>query len=49
MECLAYKGNSDITKGSSSVDATLSEASGAVHTTIEETGTFHESEKCYWW
>ena len=39
MECLAYKGNSDITSGSS-VDATLSGSSGAVHTTIEETGTF---------
>ena len=39
MECLAYKGDSDITD-SSAVDVTLSGSSGAVHTTIEETGTF---------
>ena len=34
MECLAYKGDSDITD-SSAVDVTLSGSSGAVHTTIE--------------
>ena len=39
MQVLAYKGNSDVTNASA-VDVTLSGSSGAVHTTIEETGTF---------
>jgi len=37
MFVLAYKGNSNMLSGS---DVTLSGSSGAVHTTIEETGTF---------
>jgi len=39
MKVLAYKGNSN-QSDASAADVTLSGSSGAVHTTIEETGTF---------